>query len=586
MTRDLSLLALVLTLAAGCTISPRRGGFVLTPGRRNQTSGAAAGQGQTAQGGQQTQTALPQGSDPALAQLNQVEQQLTQQRFARIGPAVHNQAMAEHGMVAYAIDAQAGACYAAVALGSDDTDLDMVLLDPAGRTVAHDVRTDAHPWTSFCAASAGRYIARLQMARGTGGYYYALYGGPGGQQVDLSALLGGAGQTQATAQTATLDSATQGRIQALDAQLGRERYQRTGEPRGQVFDERGDRSYQLSLTAGTCYAFGTFAGPGVTDTDAYIVDGSGNELTSDTSTAADALVRLCAETTGSYELRARMYSGSGAVFVAGWTQASAQQAPTETVIAAQSTAGAGLEENARLLDADLRARGYESYGETARGQLGASESRDFPISLEGGKCYAVLAVGDSGVRDLDLLLLDPRGREIDRDVEQDARPIVRVCPERSGDYAIRVRMANGEGAFVYAPYRWPRGTRGPFGLAGLMYVRLAEVTSLLGVEGYEPSADIMPDQGRLARQGRSATHTLHLPANACFAVLAVGGDGITDLDASLSFGGQPVAADQTRTAFPAVRYCTRQAGDYTLQIGAARGRGDYFYQVFTRTGSN
>jgi len=450
MTRNFMLLTLSLLLATptltACTVSPRRVAFV---GSTNgQTTGGATSQG--GQGnGQANGGALPAGSDPQLAQLaqlNQVEQVLTQQRFTRVGPAVRNNNMPENGMVAYAIDTTMGACYAAVALGSDNTDLDMVMLDPSGATVAHDVRTDAHPWISFCAAQGGRHIARLQMARGTGSYYYALYAGPAGRQVDLSAVFGGA------------------------------------------------------------------------------------------------------------------------------------------VIATQSTAGAGLLENARLLDADMRARGYESYGEPSTGELGASDTRDFPISLEGGKCYAVLAVGDSGVRDLDLLLLDPQGREIDRDVEQDARPIVRVCPQTSGDYAIRVSMANGQGSFVYAPYRWPRGIRGPFNLMGLMYVRLAEVTSLLGVEGYEPSSDFMPDRGHLARQGRTATQTLNLPANACFAMLAVGGEGMTDLDASLSLGGQQVAADQTRTAFPAVRYCTTRAGRYTLTIQAAAGSGDYFYQVFARGG--
>ena len=584
MTRNFMLLTLSLLLATptltACTVSPRRVAFV---GSTNgQTTGGATSQG--GQGnGQANGGALPAGSDPPLARLNQVEQVLTQQRFTRVGPAVRNNNMPENGMVAYAIDTTMGACYAAVALGSDNTDLDMVMLDPSGATVAHDVRTDAHPWISFCAAQGGRHIARLQMARGTGSYYYALYAGPAGRQVDLSAVFGGATEQ---VQVAQIDPATSARLSALDARLSAENYHRTGEPRGAVFSNREERPYPLNLQAGTCYAFATLGGVGATDTDASVVDGSGTELERDASTNIDGLVRFCPEATGTYNLRAKMYGGAGSLFVAAWTQANAQQpTPTATaVIATQSTAGAGLEESARLLDADMRARGYESYGEPSTGELGASDTRDFPISLEGGKCYAVLAVGDSGVRDLDLLLLAPQGREIDRDVEQDARPIVRVCPQTSGDYAIRVSMANGQGSFVYAPYRWPRGTRGPFNLAGLMYVRLAEVTSLLGVEGYEPSSDFMPDRGHLARQGRTANQTLNLPANACFAILAVGGEGMTDLDASLSLGGQQVAADQTRTAFPAVRYCTTQAGRYTLTIQAAAGSGDYFYQVFARGG--
>ena len=151
--------------------------------------------------------------------------------------------------------------------------------------------------------------------------------------------------------------------------------------------------------------------------------------------------------------------------------------------------------------------------------------RDFPIQLEGGKCYAILGVGDNGVRDLDLVLVDDRGREIDRDVEQDARPVVRVCAERSGTYSMKVRMFSGSGNFVYAPYRWPRGTRGPFNLAGLIYVRLAEVTSLLEVEGYEPDFESAPGQGELAREGQSRTHRVQLQAGQCYSILAVGGDG-------------------------------------------------------------
>ena len=38
------------------------------------------------------------------------------------------------------------------------------------------MRPDNHPWASFCAGTAGRFIARVQMAGGSGGYFYAAYG--------------------------------------------------------------------------------------------------------------------------------------------------------------------------------------------------------------------------------------------------------------------------------------------------------------------------------------------------------------------------------------------------------------------------
>ena len=64
----------------------------------------------------------------------------------------------------------------------------------------------------------------------------------------------------------------------------------------------------------------------------------------------------------------------------------------------------------------------------------------------------------------------------------------------------------------------------------------------------------------------------------------VGGDGVSDLDVSLSKGNQSLASDGSRNAFPAVRYCTTEAGRYELDIRAATGAGPYFYQVFRRSG--
>jgi hypothetical protein len=145
-----------------------------------------------------------------------------------------------------------------------------------------------------------------------------------------------------------------------------------------------------------------------------------------------------------------------------------------------------------------------------------------------------------------------------------------------------IRMTAGSGNYVYAPYRWTRGTRGPFGLEGVIYLRLAEVTALLSVEGYEPDVGYDLEQGTFARVGASATHSLHLDAARCYSILVVGGEGITDVDVSLQRNGTEVASDTGLTsAFPSVRYCTDSASDVTLRIAAAAGSGPYLYQVFS-----
>ncbi|HEY8535452.1 MAG TPA: hypothetical protein VIL25_03350, partial [Vicinamibacterales bacterium] len=373
------------------------------------------------------------------------------------------------------------------------------------------------------------------------------------------------------------------RLAQLDQQLGAQGFTRVGQPAGMVLHTRDPREFQLNLRQNQCYVFATLGGPGAVDTDIVLSDATGAQLEADTRRDRDAIIRYCAPATGSYALSVRMYEGQGPLFTVGYVQNATQAPQAEPVIASTSTAGANLQESFALLDADMRARGYEGYGTQATGQLGTGETRNFGIQLEGGRCYAILAVGDSGVRDLDLLLLDPSGREVDRDLAQDARPTVRVCPERSGAYTMQVRMTDGAGSYVYAAYRWPRGTQGPFGLRGLIYVRIAEVTALLNVEGFQPDPGFTPQNGTLRRQGATATHTVELTGGQCYAIVVAGGDGVNDLDVTLSRGGTQLANDYgSRNAFPSVRHCATEDGRYTINVTAANGHGRYHVQVFTR----
>ena len=566
-------------LVSACGPSPRR--IVIDPDQGG--GGPNVGGGgtiQTGGGGGGTVTGTASGTPLEL--LNQVDRHLTQRGFQRVGPAVRNANMMTGQMVAYAINATPGQCYVALALGADATDLNMVVLDPQGRQVDYNVAPDTRPWVRTCPASGGRYIARLQMASGAGEYYYALYQGGNGDPA-LTALLGGA-TAQTQTQTATLEPEVQNRLAAIDQRLSGNRFTRVGPPQGIHASASQDYNRNLNLQQGVCYTFASLGGRGAEDTDIYIHNPEGETLADERSTDLDAVVEFCPPATGPYVLRANMYRGDGNLYVAGWVQQQQGTTTTQPVLGAQQ-ASQGLDERYALLDNDMRARGYESYGDQTRGQLAQGATRDIEIQLEGGKCYAIVAVGGATVRNMDLILLAPNGRPADRDVAEDARPIVRVCAGSSGAYRMQVSMADGGGDFVYQAYRWPRGTRGPFNLEGLIYVRLAEVSSLLSVEGYEPSVAVTPERGRLRREGATTHHDMNLDAGQCVAALVVGGDGVHDLEVSIARGSNVVAADSSRNPFPAVRYCADQGGRHRVSIKAAMGSGEYFFQVFQRPGS-
>ena len=574
----ISVLALLaaLSVVAGCGRRRHVRGDVVSGEGGGSTSGMEVGGGVTAHG-------------TPLEQLEQYDGVLRQASFEPVGAVTHG-TLDVSGMTAIPIDVRRGYCYTFTAFGPPSTAVNLVMLDPRGVDVAHNVAGNEHPWVSFCAARAGRFTARIQMARGSGEFYFAPYMARGGRPADLTAFFGGAATTGAPAPAAaTIDGDTQGRVAALDRTLGAEHYQRVGDATGLQLHERDERLFQLSLEQGRCYAFATFGGPGAADTDVYLVDSSGHWLQADSTASRDGVVRFCAPATDTYTLQVRLLHGDGPVFTAAYLQQAASSPsapPSAPLIAETSTAGAGLDENFALLDADMRARGYETLAPPQHATLAEGGTQEYEVDLTGNNCYAILAVGDSGVRNLDLTLLDASGTEVDRDDAGDTRPTVRVCPAADGHYRMRVRMMSGTGNYVYAPYHWPRGTHGPFGLAGLIYVRLSEVTALLGVEGFVPDANYSMQRGTLAREGASDTQQLQLSAGSCYSITVVGGDGIHDIDLTLTQGSTQVATDLgVRNAFPSVRQCVSTTGSYTLGVRATSGSGPYAMQIFSRAGT-
>jgi hypothetical protein len=110
------------------------------------------------------------------------------------------------------------------------------------------------------------------------------------------------------------------------------------------------------------------------------------------------------------------------------------------------------------------------------------------------------------------------------------------------------------------------------------------VTALLSVEGFTPDAGFSPENGNLRRQGATASHNVDLVSGQCYAIVVVGGDGVHDLDVTLSQRGTQLTSDLgSRSAFPSIRHCATEDGRYSVGITAANGDGRYYMQVFSRT---
>ncbi len=86
--------------------------------------------------------------------------------------------------------------------------------------------------------------------------------------------------------------------------------------------------------------------------------------------------------------------------------------------------------------------GYAMVGDAHMGSLHDESSEDFHLTLQAGVHYILVGVCDNDCPDVDLMLLDDSGNEVDSDYETDAVPIVEATPFRTQSYRVHVYMAD------------------------------------------------------------------------------------------------------------------------------------------------
>lgn len=74
-------------------------------------------------------------------------------------------------------------------------------------------------------------------------------------------------------------------------------------------------------------------------------------------------------------------------------------------------------------------------------KLGGGEHRVYVITLEAGLEYKLLACGDKGIGDLDLVLHDVNGKEVARDSSNDREPSVSYTSATTQSYYLAVYAA-------------------------------------------------------------------------------------------------------------------------------------------------
>jgi hypothetical protein len=88
----------------------------------------------------------------------------------------------------------------------------------------------------------------------------------------------------------------------------------------------------------------------------------------------------------------------------------------------------------------LSSQGYSLTHEVQVGSLAGTRQETFWVQLPSGMQYALLAVCDGYCGNVDLELFDVGGTSIDSDYQWDDAPLVRVTPDSTGRYRVRVQV--------------------------------------------------------------------------------------------------------------------------------------------------
>ncbi len=112
----------------------------------------------------------------------------------------------------------------------------------------------------------------------------------------------------------------------------------------------------------------------------------------------------------------------------------------------------------------LTSMGLAQTGPISEGSLGEGSDAAIEQELAAGECYTFVALGSSGVDDLDVIVLDESGRELARDDTRDRQAAAHFCPEREGTHQIVVRMTEGDGEYTISS--WSGGVSGLGGGGG------------------------------------------------------------------------------------------------------------------------
>ena len=340
------------------------------------------------------------------------------------------------------------------------------------------------------------------------------------------------------------------------------------------------RAYSYTLPRDGCFGVLAFGHRQVHRLGLTVYAPSGRLLARDTGRDAHAYARFCGEANRPFVVEVRMLDGEGELHVVPlWNAPPSIDALEPAMLACMHAGtprpspmdvgpepeGPPVEIELASVAARLSALGYSPVGDALYGVLPEQSQQARRILLEGGHCYALAAVGEPEVEDIDLRLLAIKDQPllVATDTTRRRNAVVKTCPVDTTMFVLDVRMFRGGGGYVIQAFGLAEtGAKMPAGIDPETRIPFAEMSALLAERGMSPE----PLAWGMVRPGTTHDVPVRLRAGSCYAIGAIAATDASggDLDLSiLDARGSLRAAGVGPNAHPVVFACPER--DETLR---------------------
>ena len=220
-----------------------------------------------------------------------------------------------------------------------------------------------------------------------------------------------------------------------------------------------------------------------------------------------------------------------------------------------------VREQLAAVEKELRPKGYELTYQVYTGSLKDGATEMVTFRLRRGVRYAISGVCDQDCGDLDLRLLDPNDKEVVKDVGKDDVPVVELIADKSGEYTLKVEMAEcadepcwyGVGVFAAGQDEFERQVRG----------QLEAVGKRLAADGFRLTHHIFT--GNL-KEKEFENVVFELEKGGTYVILGVCDNDCKDVDLQLlNSRGRQIDKDEDLDDNPVVGVAPEQNERYTVR---------------------